>query len=148
VGSTVPHSGGLFEQAGIRFPGCVRRSTWRGFAFDPGARGASEHLMPWSGGAGGASRAEGGLERSGDSPEGPGPSSEVETRRRGAMPSNEAGSFAVRCPPLERDGGWPEGYWGWRFGGPVRPFGSWALFVFGLQLVRDMICSCVLDYYF
>jgi hypothetical protein len=29
----------------IGFPGCVRGSVWRGFSFDPGARGGSGHLM-------------------------------------------------------------------------------------------------------
>jgi hypothetical protein len=40
---------GCSNSAGIGFPGCVRRSAWRGFAFDLGACGASEHLMPRSG---------------------------------------------------------------------------------------------------
>jgi hypothetical protein len=95
------------------------------------------------------SRAEGGLEGVGESLEGPEPSSEAETHskgqgprsrwrhvKRGAMPSSEAGSFVARCPPLERDGGSLEGYRGWWFGGPLRLFGPWALFVFGLWPVR------------
>jgi hypothetical protein len=40
---------GCLNNAGIGFPGCVRRSAWRAFAFDPGTHGASEHLMPRSG---------------------------------------------------------------------------------------------------
>jgi hypothetical protein len=47
------------------------------------------------------------------------------------MPSSEAEGFAVRCPPLERDGGWPEGYRVRQFDGPLRLFGPWPLF-FGL----------------
>jgi hypothetical protein len=37
---------GCSNSVGIGFPGCVRRSAWRGFAFDSGTRGVSEHLMP------------------------------------------------------------------------------------------------------
>jgi hypothetical protein len=40
---------GCSNSAGIGFPGCVRRSAWRAFAFDPGTHDASEHLMPRSG---------------------------------------------------------------------------------------------------
>jgi hypothetical protein len=35
----------LADNAEIRFPGGVRGQAWRGFAFDPGARGVPEHLM-------------------------------------------------------------------------------------------------------
>jgi hypothetical protein len=40
---------GCSNSARAGFPSCVSRSTWRGFAFDPGTRGMSEHLMPRSG---------------------------------------------------------------------------------------------------
>jgi hypothetical protein len=40
---------GCSNSAGIRFPGCIRRSAWRGFAFDLGVHSVSEHLMPRSG---------------------------------------------------------------------------------------------------
>jgi hypothetical protein len=40
---------GRSKSAEVRFPSCVSRSVWRGFAFDPGAHGVSEHLMPRSG---------------------------------------------------------------------------------------------------
>jgi hypothetical protein len=45
------------------------------------------------------------LKRGGDSPEGPGPSNEVEARSRGVAPSSEAGVFAMRRLTLEWDGG-------------------------------------------
>jgi hypothetical protein len=38
------------------------------------------------------------------------------------------GGVAVRCLPLERDRGSPEGYHVWRFDGPLRLFGPWASF--------------------
>jgi hypothetical protein len=44
-----PHGEGWRNGAGIRFPGGVRGPTWQGFAFDPGARSMSEHLMLRSG---------------------------------------------------------------------------------------------------
>jgi hypothetical protein len=83
---------GCSNSAGIGFPGCVRRSAWRGFAFDLGAYGASEHLMPRSGeqvgrrgpreasSEAGLTRGAGTLERGGNSPEGPSPSIEVGSR--------------------------------------------------------------------
>jgi hypothetical protein len=45
--------------------------SWRGFAFDPGARGVPEHLMLWSGGVGAGVTCPGQPpERGGESPEG------------------------------------------------------------------------------
>jgi hypothetical protein len=44
--------------------------------------------------------------------------------------------YVFRCPPLERDGGSLEGYREWWFGGPLRLFGPWDLFVLGLWPVR------------
>jgi hypothetical protein len=40
---------GCSNSTEIGFPDCVRRSAWRGFAFDLGSRGVPEHLMLWSG---------------------------------------------------------------------------------------------------
>jgi hypothetical protein len=34
---------GCSNSAGIGFPGCVRRSAWRGLAFDLGVHSVSEH---------------------------------------------------------------------------------------------------------
>jgi hypothetical protein len=44
-----PHSAGWWNSAGICFLGSVRGPAWRGFAFDPSARGVPEHLMLWTG---------------------------------------------------------------------------------------------------
>jgi hypothetical protein len=100
VGSTVPRSdtsnpaqhshntgsgctaAGWSNSAGIGFPGCVRGSSWKGFSFDSGTRGVSGALKALVGGAGGASRVEGGFERGGDSLEGLKPLSEAETHLR------------------------------------------------------------------
>jgi hypothetical protein len=49
------------------------------------------------------------------------------------------GGFAVRCPPLERDGGSPEGYHVWQFDGSLRLFGSWASFAL---VGAGEICVC------
>jgi hypothetical protein len=40
---------GCSNSAGVGFPSCDSRLTWRGFAFDPGAHDMSEHLMPRAG---------------------------------------------------------------------------------------------------
>jgi hypothetical protein len=63
------------------------------------------------------------------------------------MPSSEVGSFMVRCPPLKQDGGSLKGDRGRLFGGPLRLFGLWALFVFGLSSVRGVICGCTFNYF-
>jgi hypothetical protein len=55
---------------GTGFPGGVRRSTWWGFPFDPGARGMSRHLMLRSGVQVRYRGSRGSLERDGDSLEG------------------------------------------------------------------------------
>jgi hypothetical protein len=60
------------------------------------------------------------------------------------MPSIEAEGFAVRCPPLERDGGWPEGYRVRQFDGPLRLFGPWPLLL-RVIAVRGVICGGVFD---
>jgi hypothetical protein len=77
------------------------------------------------------------LERGGNSPKGaPRPRARREFARGGATPSSEVGThprgrhtlergggFTVRCLPLERDRGLPEGCRDWQFDGPLRFFG-------------------------
>jgi hypothetical protein len=72
------------------FPGGVRRSTWWGFPFDPGARGMSRHLMLRSGEQVRCRGSRGSLERDGDSLEGLEPSSEAKIRLEGLETSSEA----------------------------------------------------------
>jgi hypothetical protein len=92
---------GCSNSARAGFPSCVSKSAWRGYAFDPGARGGPERLMLRSGEVGHhglrgprarrrLARGTEALERGRNSPEGPGP-------------SNEAGSFcdAVSLPSSE-----------------------------------------------
>jgi hypothetical protein len=154
----IPHSAGdgctvadCSNSAGVRFPSCVSRSTWRGFAFDPGAHGILEHLMPRSGeqvrhrglkeaSSEAETRSRGydeTLERGGDSPEVSGPSNEAEARSGGAAPSSEAGVSQCDARPSSEtevrlrvtgDGG-SVGRWGfWVMGfirfGPAAGLGS------------------------
>jgi hypothetical protein len=122
----------------MRFLGGVRGSAWRGFAFDPGTSGVSEHIfnsLVGGAGAGAASlrrprarrrftrggiqpsseaeirpRGRPALERGGDSPEG---ASSPRARRRfargGVQPSSEAEIRPRGRPALERGGSLPEG---------------------------------------
>jgi hypothetical protein len=88
--------------------------------------------MSQLGGAGTASRVEGSLERGGASREGLGPSSKAGTRPRRRQALEQGGGFVMRCLPLERDRGSPEGRRG-RFVGPLRLFGPWAFLCLGLR---------------
>jgi hypothetical protein len=92
------------------FLGGLSQSAWRGFAFDPGARGVPEHLMLWSGEWARGPRARGGIERCEESPEGAStPRARRKITRGGTRPSSEADDRSRGLQPLERGGGSPEG---------------------------------------
>jgi hypothetical protein len=95
--------------------------------FDLGARGMSEHLMPWPVEWAQVSRAQGGLERSGEPLEAPCPRAKQKFARGGVKPSSEAEIGPRRRQALERDRSSPEGCRGWLLDGPLRLSGPWAL---------------------
>jgi hypothetical protein len=83
------------NNAGVGFPSCISRSAWRGFAFDLGFRGVSEHLTLRSGEQ---VRRRGLREASSEAetrPRGRGPQTRRRSAQGGVVPSS--GNGVLRC---------------------------------------------------
>jgi hypothetical protein len=134
--------GGLAEQRRDMIPRRCQRAGVTGIRLWPRRPGHARAFNALVDGVGVTSRARGGLERGGESPEGASgprarwriawggvrPSSEVENHPRGRQALERGGVCTAWRPVLELGGNSPEGYRGRLVGGPL-----WFLWAVGLS---------------